>query len=159
MAPTPAEYQIVKNLQAALLAISLSAGYHFDVARLAVKLDPNHDVDSLIAPDGPRPFIVVEMNPDEWQYSPARLVSLTLPFTINWISDYVPTDDDSRIFTFLAGCADVERAIAGDISRGGLARDTRIVKRSYDTAVDGAQVWARVEGVILTRRTYGQPDA
>lgn len=159
MPPTPTEYQIVKNLQAALQAIAMDAGYHFDVNRIAVKLDPNHDVETLAAPDGPRPFLVLEVKPDGWQYSPANRIDLSLPFTIHWLSDYVPEDDNSRLSTFFRGCADVERAIAVDITRGGLARDTRIVTRRYDTTIDGTQVWAEIDVNVLTRRIYGQPDA
>jgi hypothetical protein len=155
----PIDYRIVKNLQAALLAISTTAGYHYDVAALAVKLDPNHDAESLIAPDGPRPFILLELGKERWEYFPAFQVRITVPVTVHWVSESVPTDDDSRMQTYLRGCADVERAIAVDISRGGLATDHRINGRTLDLAVDGAQVWAMVETEVRINRTYGAPDS
>lgn len=158
--PEPSEYLIVRNLQTALLAIAVASGYHFGVAALTVKLDPNHDVESLIAPDGPRPFVIIEVKPDTWEYTHAnRIARLVLPMTIHWVSDSDPTVDESRLQTYFQGCSDVERAIAKDISRGGLAIDTRILTRTYDTVVDGKQIWAQVHIEISTKRIYGQPDA
>lgn len=153
------DYQVVRNLQSALQAITVAGGYHFTVAATAVKLDPNHAVESLVAPDGPRPFVLLEIMADRWEYAPARQLELTLPVTIHWVSDSVPTTDESRLQTYLRGCADVERAIAVDITRGGLAMDTRVVKRTFDTMVDGAQVWGLIEVLMEIHRTYGQPDA
>lgn len=157
--PQPNELQIVTNLQQALQGMAIASGYHFDVQAAAVKLDPNCDVESLIAPEGPRPFLVLEVKPDAWEYFPAKRVKVTLPVTIHWVSDSIPTDDASRLTTFMCGLADVERAIAADVGRGGFAVDTKITKRSYSTALDGAQVWAIVDVEITTHRVYGQPDA
>ena len=161
MPADPIEYQIVKSLQTALLAISIAGGYHFDVAALTVKLDPNHKVEDLIAPDGPRPFLIVEPTPENLQYFPASQVRLVMPVTIHWVSDATPTDDDSRLLTYFKGCADVEKAIAKDEAtrtHGGLAVDTTIVKRTFETAVDGAQVWASIDLEIVLHRTFGVPN-
>jgi hypothetical protein len=155
----PSEFHILVNLRDALRNIKVTSGYHFDVEDVAVKLDPNADVESLIAPGGPRPFVVIEVRPDVWAYSPSKRVNLTLPMAIHWVSDASPTDDESRMLTFFRGCADVERAIAADVSRGGLAIDTTVIERAYSTAIDGAQVWAINKVQILTRRIYGQPDS
>lgn len=158
--PEPIDFQIVQDLQAALGAMSVSTGYHYTVAVTAVKLDPNHEVEDIIAPTGPRPFVILELTPDEgWEYQPAEQLVFRLPLTIHWVSDSTPTDDASRMQTYLRGCADVERAITRDITRGGLAQDTRLVKRTFDTAVDGAQVWAQIDLEIFVYRTYGAPDA
>lgn len=154
---TPNEFAILRNLQQALQAISLDGGYHYDVAKIAVKLDPNQDITSLIAPDGPRPIIILDVQPDEWEYSPAMRVEVTLPVKIHWVSDSVPTDDESLMSTYFNGCADVEKAIAVDISRGGNAIDTRIVQRTSSRAIDSAVVWAVIDTRIKTRRVYGQP--
>jgi hypothetical protein len=155
----PSEYQAIADLKTALLQMAVAGGYHFDIAAAAVKLDPNCDVESLIAPGGPRPFVVIEVKKDSWSFSPAKRCTILLPVTIHWVSDSTPTDDVSRLLTFFQGCADVERAIAVDVSRGGHAMDTRITGRSYATALDGAQVWAMVDVDLPTRRVYGQPDA
>ena len=157
----PVEYLILRDLQAALARIAQRDGYHFDVRELAVKLDPNQDVESLIAPDGPRPFVLIEAfterTPERWNYRAAYEVELTIPVTIHWVSESVPTKDEGRLQVFLRGCADVERAITQDTSRGGRAIDTRIVKRTFDTAVDGSQVWAPIDVDIRFLRSYGQP--
>lgn len=157
--PEPIEFQILQNLQTALLAIAENDGYHYDVVDSAVKLDPNGDVEALIAPDGPRPFVILQVDPEDWQYFPAREIELRMPVTVHWVSDSTPTDDKSRLQTFFRGCADVERAIAQDITRGGRAFDTTMTRRTLDLAVDGAQVWARIELAINVHRTFGQPDA
>lgn len=159
MAPEPIEFQIVQNLQAALQAIAVAGGYHYDVAGAAVKLDPNQDIESLIAPGGARPFIVIEVTPETWQYQPASQVLMTIPVTVYWVTDSDPTSDPSKMQTFFRGCADVERAIAADVTRGGLAVDTRITKRELSKEIDGAQVWAVIDTEISLYRTYGAPDA
>jgi len=153
----PREFQIVQALQAGLQAISVAGGYYYDMAASTVKLDPNTAVEDLIAPDGPRPFAIIEWKPDAWTYAPADQVSIVLKPTVHWVSASTPTDDASRLQVFLRGCGDVERALAANAAWGGLAVDTRITGRTLDLAVDGAQVWAQLEVEIHTRRTYGSP--
>lgn len=155
----PIDYQIVTNLQTALRAMSVGSGYHYTVTSTAVKLDPNQGIESLIAPGGPRPIVILEVPPESWTYFPASQVRIAMAVTVHWVSDSTPTDDASRLQTYLRGCADVERAIAVDTTRGGLAVDTRIVKRTPEPVGDGSQVWASVDLEILVHRTYGQPDA
>src|SRR4026209_1229238 len=139
MPPEPIEFQIIANLQAALQGMSVAAGYHYTVAASAVKLDPNHEVEELIAPEGPRPFVLIEMLPESWRFEPASQLYLVMPLTVHWVSDSTPTIDKSRLETYYRGCADVETAIATDVGRGGLATDTRITNRTFNTAVDGSQ--------------------
>lgn len=156
--PEPNEYLALKNLQAALEGIHVDDGYHFTVAALAVKLDANHDIDNLILPTGPRPFVILEVLDDRWEYFPASEVRLVVPVRVHWVSESIPEDDNSRMQTFFRGCADVEKAIAVDVGRGGSCSDTRIMRRLFDTAVDGAQVWAILELELRLRRTYGTPN-
>lgn len=158
MAPEPIEWQVLKNLQAAVMAIAVASGYHHDMAGTAVKLDPNVDVESLLAPDGARPWACLELTPEEWQYFPAMQVRLVLPVTIHWVGVCDQAVDDSRQLTYLRGCADIERAIAVDITRGGLVVDTRIVKRTLDARPAGSEVWALIDTQVILHRTYGQPD-
>lgn len=156
--PEPIDYRILLNLQAALAAIAVAGGYHYTVAATAVKLDPNHGVEELIAPDGPRPFIILELTHETWEYVRSNDARVTLRPTVHWVSDSTPANDESRLQTFLRGCADVEMAIAVDVARGALAVDTKIVKRTFETAVDGAQVWAMVDLEIPFYKVYGQPN-
>ena len=154
----PIEYLVIRNLQAALQAISVTGGYHYDVSDAAVKLDPNVAVESLVHPSFTRPLILIEVVPERWAYQPASALKLFLPLTIHWVSDSTPTTDESRMQTFFRGCADVEQAIAEDVGRGGLASDTRIVKRLFDTAVEGSRVWAQIYIEIWLHRVYGSPN-
>jgi hypothetical protein len=155
----PLDYLILRNLQTALAAMSQANGYHYTVAGSAVKLDPNHNVDAFIAPDGPRPFVILEVKPEAREYQPSRQIVLVQPVTIHWVGESYPHIDESRMQTFFRGCADVERAIGADPTRGGLAVDTRILKRTADDSTEGAQVWAVIETEIRSYRTDGQPDA
>lgn len=155
----PLDYLILRNLQTALGAMSIPGGYHYTVAGSAVKLDPNHNVDAFIAPDGPRPFVILEVKPETREYQPSRQLVIVQPVTIHWVGESHPHIDESRMQTFFRGCADVERAIGADPTRGGLAVDTRIVKRTADDSTEGAQVWAVIETEIRSYRTDGQPDA
>ena len=171
----PIEYRILLDLQAALRRISVQNGFFYDLADLAVKLDPNHGVEALIDPDGLRPFVVLEPKPELWDYgtsqetaqvelspgvfSAADQVFVTLPIMVHWIQQSNPTVDESKMQTFFRGCADVEQAIARNVSRDGLAIHTRVTRRTYDEIFDSAQVWAMIELDILIYRTLGAPNA
>jgi hypothetical protein len=155
----PIDYLIVRNMQTALGAMSVATGYHYTVAGSSVKLDPNHDVQAFVAPDGPRPFVILELKPEDREYQPARQVRIILPIRIHWVGESFPHKDESRLQTYLRGCADVERAIAADPSRGGLAVDTKVLSRTCDDSTEGAQVWAIIDTEIGFYRTDGQPDA
>jgi hypothetical protein len=153
----PTELLIVQNLQAALQGISVAAGYHYDVASLAVKLDPNQRVEDLLGETAARPFYVLELTPDEWEYSPSKMVLVRMPATIHAVHVADTTDDAAWLQTYLRLCADVEQAIAVDISRGGRAIDTRITSRDFHS-FGGGEVWARVQTTTSVRRNYGVPN-
>ena len=157
--PEPIEYRIVRNLQEALKTITEAGGYHYTVEGTAVKLDPNHEVDALIASGGPRPFVLLAIGDERWDFFPGLQIRLIIPVAIYWVGDFDPSLDESMLQTYFRGCADVERAIAIDVSRGGLAVDTRIVKRTLDRSIDGTQVWALVDTEVWITRAYGQPDS
>ena len=154
------EYLIVRNLQRALLAITVASGYHYGLTQAAVKIDPNTDLDQLLGDSALRPFAVVQVLPETWVVSGSRPSSadLTLPMSIHWVSQTTEATDEARLLTFYRGCADIERAIVSDRQRGGLAQDTIITGRTLERIDDGAQVWARIDIQIRTHRTYGVPD-
>jgi hypothetical protein len=154
----PAEYQVLTNLRDAIAAIRVGDGFHYDVRGTGVKLDPNQDVESLVAAGGPRPFVLIELTQDDWQHMPSLRARIDLKATIHWVHDSDPTRDADRIQTYLQGCADVEKMLIVDLQRGGLVIDTRILRRTFDTAIDGSMVWASIEIVMPMIRTYGQPD-
>lgn len=155
--PDPIEYQVVRNLQAALKAIEVASGYHTNIPGFAIKLDPNSSIEDLVGTLKQRPFIILEVSPDAFAYEPAKLARLTLPATVHAIADVDLTIDESWTRVFYQLCADIEQAVAVDITRGGLAVDTRILSRRFQT-FNGQQVWAMVDLQITVRRTYGLPN-
>jgi hypothetical protein len=79
----PIEFRILQDLQTALRGITVAAGYHYDLAALAVKLDPEQGVEELIGDSPLRPFFVIALDPDAFSYSPSKMVSVELPLTIS----------------------------------------------------------------------------
>jgi len=154
----PIAYRIVRNIQSVLAAITVAGGYHYDVAATAVKLDPDHDVQTLVAPNGPRPFLILDVLPETWRYSQAEQVKLVMPITVHWIGESDPTVDEDRQRMFFRACADVEQALAADIGRTGLAADTRVIRQQLIENVEGPQVWAQIQVEVHLHRTYGRPN-
>lgn len=155
----PISFRIVQDLQTALRAIASGSGYFNTVQSTAVKLDPNAAVDAIKAPGGPRPLALLQYNPEKWSYSPDGDVKLFMPIVVHWVQESDGADDDSKLKTFCRACADVEQAITADLSRGGLAADTRIVRQSYNNdEPDGSRVWAQIELDVQLHRTYGRPN-
>lgn len=169
--PEPREFLIVANLKAALQAIAVEDGYYYGVDDGAVILDPDHDIEALTAQGAPRPFVIIELGDEQWEYHPAGEVRLVMPGSIHWVHDPTPpgdaisgvpsvVDDAARMQVFWRGCADVERAITVDTGRGGLAVDTRITNRRWQPAPGGSggqTVWAELTLEIIVYRTYGVP--
>lgn len=155
----PIEFQIVQDVQAALRGISVGEGYHYDVRGTAVKLNPDHDVEALVADDAPRPFVVIEVTPEAFAYQPSQRVRLDMPVRVHWFNESQPEVDEDMVRMFFRGCADIEQAVAVDLTRGGRAIDTRIVRRTNSRDVEGAAVWAMVDLNIALIRTYGEPNA
>ena len=160
--PEPIEFRIMQSLQTALKSINTVNGYHHTVNGFAVKLDPDHKVEDLIGgandPIGPpRPFIVLAPLPMEFNYEPANQLLMRMPFMIHAFHDSDPTDDNAKLATYHRLCADVETALAADITRGGLATDTIILTQQMRDH-DGQFVEAQIPGQVRYRRTYGAPN-
>jgi len=164
----PIDYRVVRNLQAAIAGIARSAGYYYDLVDSAVRLDPEQDIEPLIDPSGPRPFVVIDVQPEEWRYDQADQILLTLPISLHWyyeargeadsvIGTPEPTRDEQRMQLYFRGCADLEKAIAADTGRGGLATDTRIIKRTFVPDVPSQEVHAQIDIEVRVYRTYGRP--
>lgn len=154
----PREFLVLKNLKESLENISIDNGYHNDIAALALKLDGDHDVESRIGGQPARPFVIFQVSPDVFVYDEApNRVRVSLPFTIHVISDSDLTEDEAILQTYFRLAADVERAIAVDISRDEKAINTKILSRRI-REISGAEVWGMIEGEILIRREYGEPD-
>lgn len=154
----PISLAVLKNLRDTLQAISTASGYHTTVPAGAVKFDIDQDVESLVDPDGPRPFVLIEVLAESREYFPAGEVRCVYPVKVHWVTDATDDSDDAKLTLFCQGAADIEKAIAVDPSRGGVASDTRIVRSLYDSSVEGLRVWGTTEITISVRRTYGQPN-
>jgi hypothetical protein len=156
--PEPEEYQMLLNLQAALLAMTVASGYYFDMPPGGVKLDANAEVEKLIGENQLRPFIVLDVLPETRTYSPAKRVELVTPVNVYWVHDPADPDDATRLQTYFRGRADVERAIAQDVSRGGLAIDTTIIDTAQSHGIaDSSVVVAVIQVQLRRRRVYGSP--
>ncbi len=153
----PIAFRIMQNLQSALKNISVAGGYHHDIAVLAVKLDPNHDVESLVGDESLRPFIILEYKSHSFEYQPASQIITKIPVSIHAVDDSDTSDDDSWMRTYLRLCADVEQAIAVDTTRGDLAADTRILDIAVHR-IAGSEVWAETACEIRVYRTFGEPN-
>ena len=153
----PIAFRIMQNLQSALKNISVAGGYHHDIAALAVKLDPNHDVESLVGDESLRPFIILEYGSQSFEYHPASQIITKIPVSIHAVHDSDTSDDDSWMRTYLRLCADVEQAIAIDTTRGDLATDTRILDIAVHR-IDGREVWAETACEIRVYREFGAPN-
>ena len=159
MSVTPIAYAIAKNVQSALRAMSTGAGYFYGVGSDAVKLDPDVNVEDMTAPNGPRPCVLVETGAmdHDFQRSRSGEVEATLPLTIHWFHDADRTSDDALLETFFRGCADVERALTQDITRGGRATDTRVTSCDLVPIGNSGICWAAIKVEIKSWRTYGAP--
>lgn len=159
----PIEFRIITNMQTALQSIRRVDGYHHDLESVAVRLDPNYDIEALVGEatveaDSPlRPFIVLVTSPDLFDYYPSKQLRLLMPFIIHAVNDSDPTDDQELQKTYFKLCADVETAIAIDVTRGALATDTRILEREMHEPI-GQLVWSMIKGEIRLQRTYGAPN-
>lgn len=155
--PEPIDFRILQNLQTALKGISVAGGYYYNVDAAAVKLNLDSGVEALIeSADGPRPLIVLGLGQEDWAYEEMPDgIRVLMPWSIYWMQEFDPTVDEDLLKVYFRGCADVEKAIAADLGRGGLATDTKIVDR--EPLRDGTRVWARTDGHCKVRRTYGVP--
>lgn len=158
--PEPIEYRAIVALQALLQGIG-GSGYFYPIVDTVVKLDPNHGVDELVAANAPRPFVLMQVWPEQWRYDPHGQLVLALPVTLHHVNDSDPTRDTDRLLTYWRGCADVEKAITQgghNVDLGGLAREMRIVERTLSPDTIGSVVWAQIKTEITIDREYGKPN-
>ena len=166
-ATEPRDYRIALSLKAALQAVSVAAGYYYDVDNAAVKLDAEQGLEEVLNGTGPRPVVLIELRDDAREHEPANYIMYDRHYTVHWIHDPTPladavqgepspTTDGDRVLMFERGVADVERAVSRDTGRGGLAIDTRVENVRWNKAEEiGRLVWAEVDVTIKAEREYG----
>lgn len=152
------EFLIAQDLRNALLNISKAGGYHHDVAGIAVRMDRDAAIETLLGDDRPRPFVILDLGEDVYEY-PERAggVRILVPFQVHMVNDTQATDDEARMRAFYRQCADIEQAIEVDTSRGQLATDTRVDSRQMRD-FDSAEVWAIVTAQVRIHRQIGVPN-
>lgn len=146
----------MRNIQEALRAVTVGDGYHYDVRGTAVKLNPDVEVEALVEEDAPRPWVTLEVTPEEWTFQPSNLVKLAMPVRVHWFHEADEGDEDLLLMCY-RGYSDIERAVTRDITRGGLATDTRITSRV--AVAQGRSAWVAVDLLIGLIRTYGEASA
>jgi len=164
----PKDYRVLAALKAALQAIAVSAGFYYGVDDACVLLDPDADVEALIAPGAPRPIIIIEQEDETWEYFASGEVKVLTPFLVTWVHDGVPPQNeasgvplpvssDYRMQVYTRGVADIEKAIGVDASLGGEVVDTRIRNRAWLPGRNGQEVVAQVAIDCEIYRSYGVP--
>jgi hypothetical protein len=156
--PEPLEHQIVLDVQTALQGIAIASGYFYDVAAAAVSVDPADHIEALTGVLDLQPFLIVEVSPGrQIEYLPASRMRETIPIDITAAADAAPLVATSRLNVFQRLKADVEKAIVADVTRSGLAVDTRITDVQMGMMVGGARVLAVVSADVRVYREYGAP--
>lgn len=162
----PHEYLIFERLAANLAAIDPSRGYYATVEDVAVRLDPDEAVSET---EDVYPLVVLETMPGEkWEWEPAQQAICTFAAKISWLDKVAPSDTTppetlpkgARLLRYWRACTDIAKALADDVTLGGLAIDVRIVNRHWPRErYDGAVTVAEVEIQIRTRRDFLTPGA
>ena len=157
--PEPIEYDVLLDLQTALRAISIAGGYHHDVESAAVSVDPHDEIEILTGQLAHNPYFTISVSPGRTlQYQPAMQVLEVIPVDITAAADATALVATSRLQTFQRLCADVEQALAVDITRGARAVDTRVLEKSMGMMVGGTRVIAAIQAEVRLYRTYGEPN-
>lgn len=158
--PEAIEYQILLDLQTALRGISVVGGYNYDVLADAVSIDPTDEASGLFLNSlAMQPYLIIEVAQNrEITYFPAHQMREVIPIDIWAAKDAEPLVPASRLQTFQRLCADIEQALAVDVTRGGLATDTRVANKQPNYMVGGQRVVVAVQTEIRLYRTYGAPN-
>lgn len=154
---TPVVLAALLNLQTALQGIATSAGCFYDVKASSVVLDPVA-LDSV--PTTETPFLVLDGETGQNDYTTSRPVAIKNDFTVTlYVRIDAAGDDSSRLRTAAwKFYADVERRVALDPQRGGVAMFTYVQWPTFHLGLASqGQVILEIPIRILLQRTYGQP--
>lgn len=148
---------VLKNLQTTLQGMSDANVYNFPVANAAqVTLDPTTQILTKGFPD--LPFYIIEPTPDGDRefYQAEQIVE---NFRVNIIGRYDADSDDpiTKAETWERIAADLETALEADMTRNGLACDTRCLTPQPFTGVGSNVVIVLQPVVIKIYRQYGRP--
>lgn len=155
---TPVLLAIVLNLQTALQGIAQAAGYFNTVKATSVVLDP---VALLTVPATEVPFIVVGHHQvavsRTWTSRPNAFQDVTR-FTLQTRFDAPGTDVARKVTAYTQWIADIEVAVAADITRGGVALDTKVEQAQPYFGLPNENIcYAEIPIEIRWQRLYGKP--
>lgn len=150
---------ILANLTTTLRGMTIAGGYHWDVKASSVVNDPV--VLETVSPTE-LPFFYVSFAGGDGRrdYQMNRILKERIAFIIvGRMPNANGLADDRKLETYANGVADLEKAIAVDISRGGHAIDTQLAQPDEPLVGIGQQNMVIVVQrlTVLTRRTYGKP--
>lgn len=131
MSETPTVREnILLNLVSVLEAVKKIAGYNNDIASVQ-RWSQRGPTTSAI------PFIIINAGPEEKQPQPYPLATCTFTVYIDIWTNHIETDSRSsdEILNSLLG--DVEKALMADITRGGYAINTEILRNVPFQSIEG----------------------
>jgi hypothetical protein len=155
----PRDLALIQSIQSALAAIRRADGYTWDVSADRVVLDPVNlfgGVGDCVR----SPFFQVEAEPEgAREFLPAMQLRDVVVASVMGRIDATGSHPDRRAVLGHQLAAEIERALCVDITRGGLASDTRLRKPSIFQAqsVTDQTVVVVVLVDMPTFRTYGAP--
>lgn len=156
----PIEYRILLNARDSLQAISQSGGYFFTAEAGSVSVDPIDTIDIILGRAAASPSFVVEVgSAGRPTYQPASQILELIPVNIIAFANSDQQQDPvakTKVYERL--CADIEKAMTADITRGGMATDTRIIGRQMQVTTGSVRVVALVQLEVRVYRTYGAPN-
>jgi hypothetical protein len=150
--------RIIEAIQDALQAIDNSGAYHYPVnSPTQVSIDPTDNVLTVNGAD--LPFYVVEPTPDGSRtFYPAMQLVSEFELNIHARKDSEDGDPSSRVTTWENLAHDIEKALAVDVTLGGLVYDVRVGEPRPFVGV-GSNIVVVVNPVtVRLHRTYGEPS-
>lgn len=154
MPTIPRRLAALTHLRDALAAINGAPDFFFRAG--LVSIDPVPDA---LLPTAAQPVIMVQpTNRGVIEYHPAFRLEHKFEVEISAYLDVPGIDPDRKVTALEQLWSDIERAVTIDVTRGGVAVDTRLDEPQFFVAAgpdEGALLTASAE--IKFHRIYGQP--
>ena len=150
--------RLIQNVADSLRAINAASGYYLTVQPESVKTEP---ADLLTAPGPNLPmFLVAASQRAPRIFHPSKRVRETVAVDITAAADVGDTTDPTAKLTACEQlAADMEKALALDITRGQIAMVTRVLDPQFWMNMGNQARVIVVQPVdIEVQRIYGQPD-
>lgn len=154
------EERIVLNVQSALQSIGPANGDTLTVDAAAVSVNPDDFTPDLIIGAlqyNPAILVLVD-NGRQILHSGGMQQREDVPLSIIAAADVDPQDPTAKLTMIQTLHADLERALTRDVTRGGLATDTRIDDKQADAPTGSPRVLAIQTVLVRVHRTYGDPN-